>query len=210
MTTDTTNALRAHPAIRDLIEQTEHCVSCADEGVDYGCSREWLEAMTTLRLMEKVGRGRWAPTDAGRALAALATAQPEAKPEGNELIELANRIRSHAKWEPCDCGCESERPADKASVAYIRAASLVRDFAARTRQAQGTEAKPEGVESIDADALGRFAHDEWMDSFAGYPAWGLLDEKTQQAWLAVGARIKRVLVLTFATRQAQGGGEDGR
>ena len=52
------------PFIRDLLHRTEHCLSAADEGVDYAVSREMLDAMTTLGLMKKVGRGKWAPTDA--------------------------------------------------------------------------------------------------------------------------------------------------
>ncbi len=55
--------------ISDLREHVAHCVEAADEGVDYAVSREMLEAMTTLGLMEKVGRGKWAPTDAARLFA---------------------------------------------------------------------------------------------------------------------------------------------
>lgn len=55
--------------LEDLREQMAHCVSAADEGVDYAVSRGTLDAMTTLGLMGKVGLGKWAPTDAGRDFA---------------------------------------------------------------------------------------------------------------------------------------------
>ena len=57
-----------HP-LRNLLYFTEHCISAAEEGVDYAASREWLDAMTTMGIMEKVGRGKWAPTDHAPAVA---------------------------------------------------------------------------------------------------------------------------------------------
>lgn len=70
-------------ALESLLYFTEHCLSAADEGVDYSTSREWLDAMTTMGIMEKTGRGKWAPSaqaqpvvDALRAItAALANQQ---------------------------------------------------------------------------------------------------------------------------------------
>lgn len=63
-----------HPVIAELREHMRHCVSAADEGVDYAVSREMLDALTTLRLMEKCGRGKWRPTEYGERFAN--TAQP--------------------------------------------------------------------------------------------------------------------------------------
>lgn len=71
-------AAQHHP-ITDLLDATEHCLSAADEGVDYAVSRPMLDAMTTLGLMEKVRRGRWAPTDSARRFVTLArSAHPSA------------------------------------------------------------------------------------------------------------------------------------
>lgn len=55
----------------ELREAMAHCVSAADEGEGYAVSREMLNVMTTLGLMRKVGRGKWAPTEAGVEFAAL-------------------------------------------------------------------------------------------------------------------------------------------
>lgn len=59
--------------LKDLLHFTEHCISAAEEGVDYAASREWLDAMTTMGIMEKVGRGKWAPTDHAEAVARFLT-----------------------------------------------------------------------------------------------------------------------------------------
>lgn len=63
----------SHPVLT-LLDATEHCLSAADEGEDYGVSRAMLDAMTTLGLMDKVGRGKWAPTEAAERFAAIAKA----------------------------------------------------------------------------------------------------------------------------------------
>lgn len=55
--------------LRDLLDFTEHCLAAADEGADYAVPREWLEAMTTMGIMTKVGRGKWAPTRDAEAVA---------------------------------------------------------------------------------------------------------------------------------------------
>ena len=65
------NTRRDHPVI-ELLWATEHCLSAAEEGVDYSVSRPMLDAMTTLGLMEKVGRGKWAPTDAASEFVRIA------------------------------------------------------------------------------------------------------------------------------------------
>lgn len=56
-------------ALQDLLYFTEHCLSAADEGVDYSTSREWLDAMTTMGVMKKTGRGKWAPSDQAQPVA---------------------------------------------------------------------------------------------------------------------------------------------
>ena len=67
--------------LHNLLHFTEHCISAAEEGVDYAASRGWLDAMTTMGIMEKVGRGKWAPTehapDVVRHLTAAHAPQPK-------------------------------------------------------------------------------------------------------------------------------------
>ena len=65
-----------HRCIRDLLAFTEHCLSASDEGVDYAVPREWLDAMTTLGLLEKTGRGLWAPTEAAKEFVRRSTTPP--------------------------------------------------------------------------------------------------------------------------------------
>jgi hypothetical protein len=76
-----------HPAVRNLLAFAEHCLSAADEGEDYAVPREWLDAMTTLGLMEKVGRAKWAPTDAAKQFV-LAAPTSAATPggQGDEFV----------------------------------------------------------------------------------------------------------------------------
>ena len=38
---------------------------------------------------------------------------------------IVAQILARAKWVSCDCGCERDKPADAASVAYVRAANIV-------------------------------------------------------------------------------------
>lgn len=59
----------AHRWLDELRDRMEHCISAADEGEDYAVPRDYLDAMTTLGLMKKVGRGKWAPTEEGEAFA---------------------------------------------------------------------------------------------------------------------------------------------
>lgn len=63
-----------HPAIQDLLHFTEHCLNASDEGVDYAVPRDWLDALTAMRLLEKTGRGRWAPTESASSLVEAAHA----------------------------------------------------------------------------------------------------------------------------------------
>ena len=87
--------------IRDLRGTMEHCLSADDEGVDYAVSRQKLDALTTLGLMEKVGRGRWVPTEAGEAFASLQAAQPAVPsvPEGMVLVPRVPTIAMENAWE---------------------------------------------------------------------------------------------------------------
>lgn len=45
--------------LEDLRDATQHVIDCADGGDDYACGRPMIEAMTTLGIMEKTGRGLW-------------------------------------------------------------------------------------------------------------------------------------------------------
>ncbi len=45
--------------LEDLLDATKHVIDCADGGDDYACSRPMIEALTTLEIMRKTGRGRW-------------------------------------------------------------------------------------------------------------------------------------------------------
>ena len=57
-----------------------------------------LDAMTTLGLMEKVGRGKWAPTEAARRFATLArTAPPSAPVEVDEVAAFEAWARCQFK-----------------------------------------------------------------------------------------------------------------
>ena len=90
------NTRRNHPVI-ELIWATEHCLSAAEEGVDYSVSRPMLDAMTTLGLMEKVGRGKWSPTDAASEFVRIAnsfdtTPQSSAPVVGDEMVAKAYRV----------------------------------------------------------------------------------------------------------------------
>lgn len=39
---------------------------------------------------------------------------------------MSDRMKAHATLEACDCGCESMKPADAASAAWLQAAAVVR------------------------------------------------------------------------------------
>jgi hypothetical protein len=55
-------------ALRDF---TRHCICAADEGVAYAVPRDWMDAMTAMGIMTKVGRGKWAPTGDAEAVVRL-------------------------------------------------------------------------------------------------------------------------------------------
>lgn len=82
-------AVAWHPVIAELHEHMRHCVSAADEGVDYAVSREMLDAMTTLRLMEKCGRGKWRPTEYGESFANTAAPKQQAVEVTEEMVDRA-------------------------------------------------------------------------------------------------------------------------
>lgn len=79
------------PFIRNLLAHTEHCLSAADEGEAYAVSRETLDAMTTIGLMTKVGRGRWAPTEAAEKFVQAARSST-APPATSGLVEALRKI----------------------------------------------------------------------------------------------------------------------
>lgn len=77
------------PAVERLLYAAEHCISAADEGVDYAVTRPMLDAMTTLGLMEKVGRGKWAPTEAAHQFVSYA---PPSSTAMRAVVEAAKEI----------------------------------------------------------------------------------------------------------------------
>ncbi|HID8537184.1 TPA: hypothetical protein ACXIMI_002314 [Stenotrophomonas maltophilia] len=65
-------------ALEDLRDALQHVIDCADGGDDYSCGRPMIDAMTTLGLMRKTGRGLWSVNvlDAQAVVEALAARQP--------------------------------------------------------------------------------------------------------------------------------------
>jgi len=93
--------------LRNLHGYMEHCVSAADEGVEYAVPRAWLDAMTTLGLMEKCGRGRWRPTEAGDQFAAWNRRPPSSEQAGDWVLvpRVATPKMIDATWNhPVDQG----------------------------------------------------------------------------------------------------------
>ena len=43
-----------------------------------------------------------------------------------EEQSLVESIKDMGKWVPCDCGCETLRPENAATIAYARAANRIR------------------------------------------------------------------------------------
>ena len=41
-------------------------------------------------------------------------------------LRISDRMKARATLEACDCGCESMKPADAASAAWLQAAAVVR------------------------------------------------------------------------------------
>lgn len=118
-------AVAWHPVIAELHEHMRHCVSAADEGVDYAVSREMLDAMTTMRLMEKCGRGKWRPTEYGESFAN--TAAPKQKAVDEAMVE---RLRDHLVELRCY---------------YVEARDGVRGYSARETQYTRL------IDEVDAD-----------------------------------------------------------
>lgn len=95
----------------ELRERMQHCVSAADEGEDYAVPRDMLDAMTALGLMQKVGRGKWAPTEAGRDFAGAKPTLP-VDIHGNwyevpipvqlHIVSLRDRLASHPSQDAED------------------------------------------------------------------------------------------------------------
>lgn len=59
--------------------------------------------------------------DEGRKLTARAERLADA------LRDARDRMLGQVKWVACDCGCERDKPADAASVVWLRAIALLRD-----------------------------------------------------------------------------------
>lgn len=61
----------------DLRDATRHVIDCADGGDDYGCGRPMIDALTTLGILEKTGRGLWSVNaQEAKAVIAALSAQP--------------------------------------------------------------------------------------------------------------------------------------
>ena len=139
-------AVAWHPVIAELHAHMRHCLSAADEGVDYAVSREMLDAMTTLRLMEKCGRGKWRPTEYGEsfvygapkqqavevtedmvgALVSAANATLAANPHDDTMWTLEAAVAPFNATKPAECenGCPPQQVCDYCQIAARYTAAL--------------------------------------------------------------------------------------
>jgi hypothetical protein len=63
--------------LQDLRYAIEHVMSCADGGDDFACGRPMIDALTTLGIMQKTGRGRWSvDIDVAGSVARMLSAAP--------------------------------------------------------------------------------------------------------------------------------------
>ncbi|AEM50756.1 hypothetical protein [Stenotrophomonas maltophilia] len=63
--------------LEDLRDATRHVIDCADGSDDYGCGRPMIDALTTLGILEKTGRGLWSVNArAAQAVVDALSAQP--------------------------------------------------------------------------------------------------------------------------------------
>lgn len=76
--------------LEDLRDATRHVIDCADGGDDYSCGRPMIDALTTLGILEKTGRGLWSVNarEAQAVFAAL-SAQPSPGGQGDALRSFA-------------------------------------------------------------------------------------------------------------------------
>lgn len=94
--------------LEDLRDALQHAIDCADGGDDYNCGRPMIDAMTTLGLMRKTGRGLWSVNvlDAQAVVEALASRQQAriygccAQPEGDLHTAECPNMRHLAARQP--------------------------------------------------------------------------------------------------------------
>lgn len=68
----------------DLREAAQHVLHCADCGGDYNCGRPMIDALTTLGIMKKTGRGLWSVNArAAQAVVDALSAQPSPGGQGD-------------------------------------------------------------------------------------------------------------------------------
>lgn len=73
----------------DLREAAQHVLHCADCGGDYNCGRPMIDALTTLGIMKKTGRGLWSVNArAAQAVVDALSAQPSPGGQGDALKAL--------------------------------------------------------------------------------------------------------------------------
>lgn len=76
--------------LEELRDAAQHVIHCADGGGDYNCGRPMIEAMTTLGLMKKTGRGMWSVNvRAAQAVVDALAAQPSPGGQGDALLRKA-------------------------------------------------------------------------------------------------------------------------
>ncbi len=83
--------------LEDFRDATRHVIDCADGGDDYSCGRPMIDALTTLGILEKAGRGLWKVNarEAQAVFDALAARQPVGEP-----VVVAHRyIQRHQSAE---------------------------------------------------------------------------------------------------------------
>lgn len=87
--------------LEDLRDATQHVIDCADGGDDYACGRPMIEAMATLGIMEKTGRGLWS-TNVQVAHAVLAALAATGKQQGGEVQGSREQFEAWAKRNEID------------------------------------------------------------------------------------------------------------
>ncbi|MBH1392402.1 hypothetical protein I5U25_05715 [Stenotrophomonas maltophilia] len=79
--------------LEDLRDATRHVIDCADGGDDYSCGRPMIDALTTLGILEKTGRGLWSVNaQEAQAVFAALSAQPSPGGQGDALLDHARKL----------------------------------------------------------------------------------------------------------------------
>ena len=111
----------------DLIERL-HALSRYEHS-DYSIGDEAATEIEALRAeveqMTNMARMQAARADATERGARHHKTRAERLAE--TLRDARDRMLGQVKWVACDCGCERDKPADAASVVWLRAIALLRD-----------------------------------------------------------------------------------